>query len=253
MLASGLATMTSGSTPKAKIAAYFDLDGTLLTVNSGRLWMQRERRLGRISRRQSLEATLLFVAYRLSIVDMYAAMHKALAVYRGEREETLARWTRDWYRDEVARHAAPGGRAALEAHRRQGRELVLLTSSSPYEARAASEHLGLDELLSSRYEVAEGLLTGEPVVPLCYGEGKVAYAEEHARRHGVDLARSYFYTDSYTDLPMLLRVGEPRVVNPDARLRWFALRRGWPVLDWRGGAAALAPGAPRPPSRHDDS
>jgi phosphoserine phosphatase len=66
---------------------------------------------------------------------------------------------------------------------------------------------------------------------------------------GVDLRRSYFYTDSITDLPVLERVGEPRVVNPDLRLRRVAQRRGWPVLNLRleetTTPGALAPEDPR--------
>src|SRR2546430_2634453 len=66
--------------------------------------------------------------------------------------------------------------------------------------------------------------------PVCYGEGKIYWAQRFATAQGVDLGRSYFYTDSITDLPVLERVGEPRIVNPDPRLRRVAARRGWPVL-----------------------
>jgi HAD superfamily hydrolase (TIGR01490 family) len=213
-------------------AAFFDLDRTLITVNSGDLWVKRERRLGRITLRQVAEATVLFIAYRLSVVDIEAAMRKALAVYRGEREERLARWTREWYMEAVAACVSPAARRALDEHRAVGHPLVLLTSSSPYLSAVVAEQLGLDAWISSRYEVHDGLLTGEPMLPICYGAGKVGYAERYAAESDVDLSRSYFYTDSYTDLPMLLRVGEPRVVNPDLRLRLYARWRGWPVLVW---------------------
>ncbi len=214
-------------------AAFFDLDRTLLTVNSGTLWVQRERRLRRISLRQALEAAALLVAYRLSIVDMEAAMRKALSVYRGVSEATLEAWTREWYHAEVARHVSAAARAELEAVRGRGLACVLLTSSSPYAAKVASEHLALDGFISSRYGVKDGVLTGEPDLPICYGQGKVVRAEEYAAEHAIDLNASLFYTDSYTDLPMLCRVGEPRVVNPDLRLHLHARRRGWPILRWR--------------------
>jgi phosphoserine phosphatase len=70
--------------------------------------------------------------------------------------------------------------------------------------------------------------------PLCFGAGKVVAAEAWAARHGVDLADTTFYTDSYTDLPMLERVGRPVAVNPDPRLARTARRRGWPILRWSG-------------------
>jgi HAD superfamily hydrolase (TIGR01490 family) len=214
-------------------AAFFDLDRTLLTVNSGSLWVRRERRLGRISLRQTLEAAAMLLAYRLSVVDIESSMRKALEVYRGVSEATLESWTREWFHSEVARHVSDAARAELEQVRAQGLRRILLTSSSPYAAKVASEHLGLDGFISSRYGVRDGVLTGEPVLPICYGRGKVVRAEEYAAEHGIDLARSRFYTDSFTDLPMLWRVGEPMVVNPDFRLLRYARRRGWPIVYWR--------------------
>ena len=217
-----------------KTVAFFDLDLTLLTVNSGHLWMARERRLGRLSLRNSVEAIFKFAAYRLSIIDMEDAMRKALALYVGDTEADLDRWTREWYEDEVAHTVAPGARPALEHHRKQDHPLVLLTSSSLYLSRVVSKQLDLDDYICSRYEVGEdGRFTGEPVFPLCYGQGKVTLAERWAEQNGADLDSSYFYSDSYTDLPMLKRVGQPRVVNPDLRLKRHARKKGWTTLDWR--------------------
>ena len=87
------------------------------------------------------------------------------------------------------------------------------------------------ELLASELEVCDGRFTGRAVLPLCYGRGKIERAERFAAEHGIDLARSYFYSDSISDLPMLERVGEPRVVCPDPRLRREARRRRWPILE----------------------
>ncbi len=216
-----------------KIAAFFDLDRTLITVNSGALWVKREYQRGRISTRQMVEAIFMLLAYRLSLLDMEASLRKALRIYRGVSEEVIDRRTYRWYYEEVAHKVSVEALEALEHHRQAGHLLVLLTSSSPYVAAAATEHMALDEWISSRYEIREGCLTGELVLPLSYGAGKVPNAEVFARERGIDLARSYFYTDSYSDLPMLLRVGEPRVVNPDLRLNLYARRHGWPRLKWR--------------------
>jgi phosphoserine phosphatase len=67
------------------------------------------------------------------------------------------------------------------------------------------------------------------VPPVCYGQGKVVWAERFAAEWDVDLAASYFYTDSISDLPLLERVGHPIAVNPDTRLRRLARARRWPV------------------------
>jgi len=215
------------------IGAFFDLDLTLLSVNSGASWVHRERRLGRISNRQMGQAYLRFILYRLSLIDMDEAMRLALAQYKGMAEQTLDDETTAWYEAEIAATAAPGAWPVLEEHRGKGHQLVLLTTSSPYESAAAKKQFGLDHALSSRYEVADGLLTGEFIPPLCYGPGKVTVAERHAAEHGIDLDVSYFYSDSYSDHPMLERVGHPFAVNPDLRLKRYAKKKGWPILDWR--------------------
>ncbi len=216
------------------IAAFFDLDGTLLTANSGRLWAESERREGRITREQMAWAMAYYAAYRIGVIDLEHALIHAVTTIVGTPEDTLRQRTHAWYDAHVRRHAAPGAFAAIEGHRREAHRLVLLTSSSSYASERAVGQFGLDAALSTRFEVAQGIFTGGLVRPIAYGVGKVALAADYAREHGVDLARSYFYTDSITDLPMLERVGHPRVVHPDPRLRLVARRRGWPILDWRG-------------------
>jgi HAD superfamily hydrolase (TIGR01490 family) len=213
-------------------AAFFDLDGTLLSVNSAALWVQRERSLGRLTRRQAARAALFFIGYRLSLVDIEAAMKVALGTIRGTEERLLREAVQEWYRRDVAPLAAPGAFPVIDAHRRRGDLLVLLTSSSLYASEEAQAQFGLDEVLCTRYEVREGLFTGEAVTPLCYGQGKVECARALALERDIDLSASAFYTDSMTDLPMLLSVGAPHAVNADPRLRWEARRRGWPHLDW---------------------
>ncbi len=217
-----------------KAAAFFDLDKTLLTVNSGRLWMQCERRAGRLSRWQMTEAAVYLVAYRFGLINMERAMRRALKTVRGLEEDLLRRRTQTWFKDEVEKHEAPGARAAIAEHSEAGHRLVLLTSSSPYESEAATEFFGLDDFLCTRYQTIDGRLTGEVIKPMCYGAGKVEHAGRWARDHDVDLAISYFYSDSITDLPMLQAVGNPRIVAPDPRLRRTARKNGWPVLDWGG-------------------
>ena len=213
-------------------AAFFDLDKTLITVNSARLWMMREYRGGRVGKMDIAAGGLFLLAYHLGIVDMARATRKALSTVIGVSEDVMRSETEAWFREEVLPVEAPGARAVIEEHRAAGHHLVLLTSSSPYASACALNHWGLQEFLSMRYEIVDGCFTGEVLRPLCFGEGKVHYAEALAAERGIDLDGSWFYTDSFTDLPMLERVGHPMVVNPDPRLRRVARRREWPVLDW---------------------
>jgi HAD superfamily hydrolase (TIGR01490 family) len=213
-------------------AAFLDLDGTLITVNTARLWLRRERRQGRIGPLQVVHAGVMLLAYRIGFLDMEAALRSALRTLRGVSEEEVRAWTRDWWEAEVAPLAAPGAAPVLARHRAQGDLLVLLTSSSRYAAEMATRQFGLDDALYTVYALEGGRFTGAPLLPICYGRGKVEVAEAWARDRGVDLGASAFYTDSSTDLPMLERVGSPFAVGPDLRLRALARARGWPILDW---------------------
>jgi HAD superfamily hydrolase (TIGR01490 family) len=204
----------------------------LLTVNSGALWMKRERRLGRISFWQLLQGTFYLMAYKFRALDMERLTVKALKTVKGLEEEVVRQWTREWFFEEVVPHCAPGAQAVLDEHRSRGHRLVLLTTSSTYESEVAAKHFELDAFLCTRYEVKDGLFTGDVVRPVCYGEGKVTLAQRYAAEHDVDLDESYFYTDSFSDLPMLRRVNHPRVVHPDPRLRRHAMKCNWPILDW---------------------
>jgi HAD superfamily hydrolase (TIGR01490 family) len=213
--------------------AFFDLDRTLIDVNSGFLWAQHERRAGHITRSQLARATLWTALYHLAAIDIETAMQRALAHYRGVDSEALDLRTRTWFDSHVARRLRPGAAAAIERHRRAGDTLVILTNSSWYEARIAAERWGFDDYLANRFPLdPAGRLTGHFERPLCYGPGKVARAEAWAADRGGRLDDAWFYSDSYSDLPMLARVGRPRVVSPDPRLRLTALRRGWQILDW---------------------
>lgn len=216
-----------------RAAAFFDLDGTLLTVNSASLWVRRERRLGRARPLHLLQAALFIAGYRLGILDIERALRVALSNLRGVPEEFVRAETRTWWREDVRPFVARGALPVIAAHRRRGDPLVLLTSSSAYASEMAREEFGLDDVLHQHYEVKEGCFTGQPLQPVCYGRGKVEVAQAWAARNGVDLSASSFYSDSATDVPMLERVRHPFAVNPDPRLRFVARRRGWPLLDWR--------------------
>ena len=213
--------------------AFFDLDRTLIDVNSGLLWARHERKQGHISREQMARAIFWTALYHLAAIDMETAMTRALDHYRGVDAGELDRRTRTWFERDVAPRLRPAAGRAVEEHRSRGDALVILTNSSSFEARAAAERWRFDDFLANQFPTdTTGRLTGAFEPPLCYGRGKVARAEAWARARSVDLRDCTFYSDSYSDLPMLERVGRPRVVNPDPRLRLAARRRRWPILTW---------------------
>ncbi len=222
--------MTTGAN---KTAAFFDMDRTLLDMNSSTLWAKHELLKRSISLKQFGRVLVWNALYHLSMIDIETAYKEALAHYRGRHYDDLQDETRRWFARDVAHHVRPGALRALREHREQGHHLVLLTSASAFAARAAVDTWEMDDFLSNDFPTdSAGRLDGTFITPLCYGEGKVTRARVWADERGVDLRESYFYSDSYSDAPMLRVIGRPRVVSPDPRLSREARQRGWPVLQW---------------------
>lgn len=213
--------------------AFFDLDRTIFAANSGSLWIKSELGLGHISRFQALRASFWVLRYQLGFASIEDALLRAISFLAGTGEREIRDRTTEFYRMQLRQLFRPGARQALEGHRQQGDQLVLLTSSSNYLSELVSEELKLDDYLCNRFEVdARGLHTGKLLGDLCYGAGKLSFAKAFAASRGVALADCTFYTDSFSDLPVLKAVGRPVAVNPDRRLRAEARRRGWKVVDW---------------------
>ncbi|HZR82170.1 MAG TPA: HAD family hydrolase [Candidatus Binatia bacterium] len=212
-------------------AAFFDIDGTLLSVNTAPLYARYLRRHGRARRRDLVRTAYYLLQYRLNLLDIDRALERASRMIVGQLESDVAAFCERWYEDMVRAYLVPGMTRVMDEHRAAGHEIALLSSSTSYLAAPLARDLGVDHLLVTRLEIVDGRFTGRAVAPVCYGPGKVHWARSFARERGVALADSYFYTDSITDLPVLELVGHPRIVNPDRLLRRLARKRGWPILD----------------------
>ena len=215
------------------VGAFFDIDGTLIARNSAPLYMKHLRATGQ-ARRRDLARTFYYVGrYKLGLLDIERAVAVSLGWIRGRDEAAVRADCDAWYARTVRSYLYPAMAATVEAHRRAGHVLAILTSATRYLAQPLAADLHIDHLLVTQLIVQDGRFTGEAVRPVCYGEGKTYWAERFAATRDIDLGQSYFYTDSITDLPLLERVGVPRVVNPDPRLARVAARRRWPVLRLR--------------------
>ncbi len=215
-----------------KTAAFFDLDLTLLRVNSATLWLKFMWRRGDIGVLQAIRTAGWLAQYRMATLDVSDIARKFMRDVAGDSEQVTQDLVADWYHAEVREHFYEEARALVEDHRRRGHSLVLLTGSSPYLSTMVQEELALDDFLCTRAHVVDGVFTGDPVEPVCFGEGKVHWATQWAEAHDVDLKSSWFYSDSYTDVPFLKVVGHPVAVNPDPRLRRYALRHKIDILDF---------------------
>ncbi len=213
--------------------ALFDLDRTLVRKETASLYVRYQRDRGEATWRDALRVSYWVAQYTLGIIDAPAVATRALASYAGMAETVLAARCDDWFLAYVEKHVADRGREAVARHRAAGDILAIATAATPYVTRPLARSLRIDHWIASELELdANGCFTGRIVPPFCFGEGKVVRAEQLAKSLGFDLGEAVFYSDSYTDLPLLLRVGEPVIVNPDPRLAREAKKRGWRVEAW---------------------
>jgi HAD superfamily hydrolase (TIGR01490 family) len=214
-------------------AALFDMDRTLLETNTALLYTRYRRDRGEIGWGTVLQVGYWLLKYSFGVIDAEKVARSALRDFTGKEERVLLEGSEPWFREYVLGHVRDVARRTVDAHRKAGDHLAIVTGATPYAAAPLARELGIEHLVTSELEVgADGRLTGRPIDPLCYGAGKVHRTRALAERLGFDLAEATFYSDSITDLPLLESVGTPVAVSPDRRLHRIARQRGWRVEHW---------------------
>jgi HAD superfamily hydrolase (TIGR01490 family) len=217
----------------AKQAALFDMDRTLLRVDSARLYTQFRRDRGEASLMDALRVALWATQYTFGVIDAPKVARKALESFRGREESWLIESCAEWFPKYVLPEVQQAGRKAVARHRQAGALVAIVTGATRYVAEPVAAELGIDHVICSELELdVEGRFTGQIVEPLCYGLGKIERTARLAEREGFELEDAWFYSDSITDLPLLEVVKNPVVINPDRRLRKIASKRGWPIEAW---------------------
>jgi len=212
-----------------QVGAFFDLDQTLLAGFSAFSFFRERFADGRVSPREMRDTLRGALSFAVGRTGYSAMMTATTAAYRGLAERVLRETGQEVFEKHLARQIFPESRALVEAHRTRGHTLAIVSSATPYQVDPVAEALDIPHALCTRLEVEDGVFTGNVVKPTCWQEGKLHYAEQLAAQEGIDLAESYFYTDSAEDLPLLEGVGRPRPLNPSGRLAGIAHDRGWPV------------------------
>jgi HAD superfamily hydrolase (TIGR01490 family) len=213
-----------------RIAALFDLDKTLLDTSSGNLYARFMYQRGEMELRELARVGWWTVLSRLGILNMEEIIPRLLESAKDADEADMRTLCDEWFEEDVVPHIAGAGVQRVAEHQEQGHVVAIVSASTQYVVRPMAVYLGVEgQYVCTHLESKDGVFTGRAVPPVCYGEGKIVWAERFAAEQNVELAASYFYTDSISDLPLLERVGHPVAVNPDPRLRRLAQARGWPV------------------------
>lgn len=133
---------------------------------------------------------------------------------------------------ELAGLVQPYAPGVLKEHREAGRRLVLTTTTPVDLISSFAEMVGFDEVIATRYDVRDGRYTGSIDGDFVWAAGKLRAIRRWAEKRGVALSKSYAYSDSIYDTPLLRAVGHPHAVNPDRRLRVLATALRWPIEEW---------------------
>jgi HAD superfamily hydrolase (TIGR01490 family) len=213
--------------------ALFDLDHTLLPIDSADTWSHH------VVQRGGLDSELYGARIR-KFAEEYRAGTFDVDAYVRFQMELLAAFPRDtldtWHREFMANHVVPAlrepARALVEQHRAQGDELALVTGTNAYVVTPIARALGIEHVLAVEPEQRDGRFTGGVIGTHTYQDGKVRKVQEWLAARGLTFEDTVtvFYSDSINDLPLLERVTFPVVTNGDARLREVARERGWPML-----------------------
>jgi HAD superfamily hydrolase (TIGR01490 family) len=215
--------------PAPRVGAFFDMDKTLIAENSGSLYMRYRYQRGEISGLEVLKGVGAYLQYKLGVLDIRSWTKSMLVQFRGQNEAELEAEAKRWFEEMVVQTIYPEAEALVRRHEAQGHVVAIVSGATKFVVRPLAQRLGIEHFLYTRLEVEEGLFTGRVIEPICFEEGKIYWLQQFIEEHAIDLAKSWFYTDSITDLPLLDLVGHPVATNPDPLLYRAAVRRRWPV------------------------
>ena len=222
------------SAPRPRLAL-FDLDHTLLPLDSDYEWGEFTTRIGWTDREEFGRRNQAFyddyVAGRLDVHDYVRFATEAVRL-RGAAAaaEAHARFMREVIAPAIHAQA----RALLQQHHDAGDEVLIITATNEFVTRPIAQALGVPQLLATELaRDADGWITGEILGVPCMRECKVQRMQQWLAGRGLSWqdVDSTFYSDSMNDVPLLEKVNHPVATNPDARLRALAQERGWRILD----------------------
>ena len=212
-------------------AAFFDLDKTVIAKASMVAFGRPLYRQGLISRRllvRALYGQLVYMHLGANEAKLDRMRESVLALTKGWDQARVSSIVREALTDVVEPIIYDEALELIEEHRAAGRK-VYIVSASPEEIVAPlGEFLGVDAAIASRARVQDGRYTGEMEL-YAYGPNKAVAMRRVAAEENIDLLRSWAYSDSATDIPMLETVGNPVAVNPDRELLKLARERSWEV------------------------
>lgn len=219
--------------PKPSHIAFFDVDHTLVDGNTGFFTSLHLIRRGLLKKRRLFQAVYYLYTGTFIYHDVKKIYELILSDMAGKKIDDVLDLGQYCFEKNIRQRFFEEAIASIRWHQGRGHHVVLLSSGPTMTLMAIQEALGLNCTFSIGPSVVNDTLTNQLPEPLCHAEGKSHYAKIYARDQKVSLEDCYFYTDHFSDIPLLREVGYPRVINPDTKLKKEATQKGWPIFKWK--------------------
>ncbi len=214
--------------------ALFDLDHTLLPIDSDYEWGRFLARIGVVDEaHQQRENDRFYREYQAGTLDIAAFLAFQLAPLGANPPHKLREWHDRFMAEVIIPALRPSAQALVERHRAGGDLCVIITATNEFVTAPIARRFGIEHLIATGVERDGEGFTGRPIGVPSFREGKVIRLDNWLAERGTVLAdypRSTFYSDSANDIALLERVTDPVATNPDSRLAAVALARGWRTL-----------------------
>ena len=213
----------------AHIGAFFDLDRTLIKGFSAKQFFQRRLFSGKMSTREIIAQFAGILVYATGQGNFAGLAAVSAQGVKGIDEKVFIQVGEEVYSKQLEQEIYSESRALVQAHLAKGHTVAIISAATPYQVDPIARDLDIEHIMCTRMEVKNGKFTGEIVEPACWGDGKAYAAKQLVEQFNLDLSKSYFYTDSAEDMPLMEIVGNPRPMNPDTKLSAIAYKNDWPV------------------------
>jgi HAD superfamily hydrolase (TIGR01490 family) len=214
--------------------ALFDLDHTLLPIDSDYEWGQFLCRVGAVDAAEFARRNDAFFAqYQAATLDPVEYLEFALGTLAAFEPERLAALQQQFMTEVVEPAIRPAARALLQKHQDAGDLVAIVTATNHFVTAPIAKAFGVEHLIAAMPEVVDGRITGRLRGTPTQGHGKIAHTKAWLEGMGKSLEHFdavYFYSDSHNDLPLLSIVSHPVATNPNAALKTHATAQGWPLL-----------------------
>lgn len=214
--------------------AIFDLDNTLIADDSDYLWGQFLVDHGIVDRARYEEANARFYEdYKQGQLDIVEFLNFSLKPLADNKPEKLYQWREQFIRETITPLLLQPAQKLVNKHKERGDTLLVITATNRFVTEPIVNLYGIDHLLATTPEFADGRFTGKFIGTPCFREGKIEYLQQWLAQSGETMKDSWFYSDSHNDLPLLNLVENPVAVDPDEELRDQAAKSGWPIISLR--------------------